>query len=163
MELEDPKMQRRIRRLVTWFGFGNLPKVPGTWGTLGAIPLVWVFSLMGPWGYMLATFFFVILSIQLCEWYGKQTKSEDPSEVVIDEVAGFLVAMTWIPLTPMAFLIGFLVFRFFDIVKPFPISYFDKKVKGGVGVVADDVVAGIFTNILLQVALSRTQWLEWTF
>jgi phosphatidylglycerophosphatase A len=78
---------------------------------------------------------------------------------VIDEVIGFLITMTWLPMTWQAYLAGFLLFRVLDIFKPFPIGYLDEKVPGGLGVVADDVAAGMIANIILQVVLVKTAWL----
>ena len=86
-------------------------------------------------------------------------KKKDPKEVVIDEVAGFLVAMTWLPLSWSSFLAAFLLFRLFDVWKPLFIGYLDKNVKGGLGIVADDLAAGIVTNIILQVVYQQTDWL----
>ena len=83
----------------------------------------------------------------------------DRQEIVIDEVAGFLITMAMIPLTWQTWVAGFLLFRFFDAVKPWPISVLDKKVKGGLGVVVDDVAAGLAANLILQVLITKTDWL----
>ena len=144
----------QVKMLATWFGCGRAPRAPGTVGTLGAIPLVWVFAQFGNYGYMLATMTFVVVSIWIAQAYEDTWATEhDAPEFVMDEVAGFLVAMTWVPLTWQFWLLGFVVFRVLDAAKPFPISWVDRKVPGGVGAVADDLVAGILTNVLLQYAL----------
>jgi phosphatidylglycerophosphatase A len=111
---------------------------------------------LGPLIYMVATLAISILAIFAAEKYERQSDRHDSKEIVIDEMAGMLVTMTWLPITWQAFAVGFLVFRFLDIVKPFPISFFDKKVPGGFGVVVDDLVAGIIGNILLQLVLHHT-------
>ena len=139
-----------ITLLATWFGCGKLPRIPGTFGTLGAIPLVWLFSLFGPMPYMLATLVFSIAAIFVSHLYEVEGGEHDASEIVIDEVAGFLVTMVWIPFAWKYVLVGFVLFRAFDMIKPFPISYVDRQIKGGVGVVGDDLIAGILSNIILQ-------------
>lgn len=146
-------------KMATLFGVGRIPKAPGTWGSLVTLPLCFVLLKLGPFIYMAVTLGLIILAIVAAEHYERQSEKHDSKEIVIDELAGMLVTMTWLPLTWQSFVIGFLVFRFFDIVKPFPISYFDKKVPGGFGVVADDLVAGLLGNILLQLVLHHTAWL----
>lgn len=148
--------EKRLTILATWFGLGWSPKAPGTVGTLGAIPLVFLFMKFGETGYMIASLAFTVLSIWIAQMYEEfVAKEHDNQEIVIDEVAGFLVAMTWVPFTWSTVLIAFVIFRFFDAVKPWPISWMDRKIPGGVGTVADDLVAGIITNILLQVILVK--------
>lgn len=148
-------MQRLIKILATWFGCGLAPQAPGTVGTLGAIPLVMAFSYLNTLHYMIATVTFAVLAIFVAHLYELMNGAgqHDRQEIVIDEVAGFLVTMTWVPLDWRYLLVGFVVFRFFDALKPFPISYIDRNIKGGVGVVADDLVAGILSNIILQALL----------
>ena len=80
----------------------------------------------------------------------------DSKEIVIDEVAGFLITMTWLPMTWQSVVIGFILFRFFDIVKPPPIRQLDKKIQGGVGVMIDDIAAGIISNFILQILFTYT-------
>jgi phosphatidylglycerophosphatase A len=148
MSISEPFI---IRTLATWFGCGRAPKAPGTFGTLGAIPLFILFAQLQPISYMLATFAFAVFSILVAHAHENIFQEHDASEVVIDEVAGLLVTMTWIPCDILHIAAGVVLFRIFDILKPFPISYVDKKVKGGVGAVGDDLVAGILSNIILQV------------
>ncbi len=148
-----------LKILASWFGCGRAPKAPGTFGTLGAIPVVVGFSLLGPMFYLLATLIFTIFAIFVAHFYEILTGRHDDKEVVIDEVAGFLVTMAWTPLTWTYLLLGFLLFRFFDILKPYPISYVDRKVGGGIGCVGDDLLAGILSNIILQLVL-QNGWLS---
>lgn len=153
-------MEKAIRILATWFGCGLAPRGPGTVGTVGAIPLVVLFAYFGEKPYMIATFAFVVFSIFVAHLYEIEHPGDhDRSEVVIDEVAGFLITMTWLPMTPLWFALGFVAFRIFDVIKPWPISWVDAKILGGVGVVADDLVAGILSNIILQTVL-QLGWLR---
>jgi phosphatidylglycerophosphatase A len=152
-------MKSFFLQLATFFGVGKLPKGPGTWGTLATIPLVILLSKAGPLVYMTFTVLLVPLGIIAAEIYTREHNVKDAPEIVIDEVIGFLIAMTWIPQTWQAYFAGFVLFRFLDILKPPPIRYFDKRVPGGLGVVMDDVVAGIMANIFLQVIYAQTPWL----
>lgn len=152
-------LQKILLKLATVFGVGEISKAPGTWGTLAAIPLAYVLISIGSFWQMGWTFVLILISVISAEAYERFHQTHDSSKIVIDEVVGFLVTMMWVPLTWQAFLVGFILFRFFDILKPFPISWVDKKAKGGVGVVADDLLAGIFSNILLQILLTKTSWL----
>jgi phosphatidylglycerophosphatase A len=151
-------MNQVITILATWFGCGKAPKAPGTFGSLGAIPLVFALSFLPPIPYMLVTMIFTIAAIFVAQLYEGITGKHDDKEVVIDEVAGMLVTMAWVPFTWPYVILGFLLFRFFDVLKPFPISYVDKKVGGGIGCVGDDLIAGILSNIILQVILEK-HWL----
>ena len=82
-------------------------------------------------------------------------------KVVIDEVAGFFVTLTWLPVTWQTFLAGFILFRLLDIWKPLFIGVMDRKIKGGAGTVLDDIAAGIVANLILQAVYYRTDWLGW--
>lgn len=139
-----------ISNLATFFGAGLSPKMPGTVGTIAAIPLCYLFFLTGPYGYMVLTFLFTVAAIFISDSYEKSQTSHDRPEIVIDEVAGFLITMTWLPFTPKYVLLGFIFFRVLDIWKPFPISVLNDKVKGGFGVVIDDVAAGLIASVALQ-------------
>jgi phosphatidylglycerophosphatase A len=153
----NSSIRKTVVLLSTWFGCGYLPKVPGTFGTLGAIPLVWLFQQTGETRYLLFTLAFTVVSIYVAQLYEDTVATEhDPSEFVLDEVAGFLVTMTWVPFTWQWVLAGFVLFRILDMVKPFPISWIDRRIPGGVGAMADDLVAGILANIILQFLLQRT-------
>lgn len=150
---------RVIETFATFFKMGRAPYMKGTVGTLGAIPLVFAFNLFGLYGYMGLVFVFCIFALYICDSYELQAQSHDSPEVVIDEVAGFLVAMTWLPYTWQAFVYTFLLFRVLDIVKPWPISLLNDRVKGGWGVLIDDIVAGVLTNLIMQFIYTQTHWL----
>ena len=145
--------------IVTYFGIGYLKPAPGTWGTLFTIPLWYFLSQLGPVVYMAVTFLLIVVAIAACEIYEKHIEGHDHSHVVIDEVVGYLITMTWLPFTWQACVLGFFLFRILDIAKPFPIGYLDKKVGGGFGVVVDDLVAGAIANIVLQLVYTNTSWL----
>lgn len=139
-----------LTQIATFFGIGRIPKAPGTWGTLFALPLVFLLMKLGVLIYMAATLGITILGIVAAEHYEQQSSKHDSKEIVIDEVIGILVTMTLLPMTWQAFVAGFILFRFLDILKPFPINHFDRKVSGGFGVVVDDVVAGMIANMALH-------------
>lgn len=143
----------------TWFYLGKSPLIPGTVGTIGAIPLVWLFYSFGNYNYMVASSLLTLAAVMAATLYEEKLGVHDSSQIVIDEVAGFVIAMTWLPMTWQAFAIGLLVFRLLDILKPFPIGWLERRIEGGLGVVVDDVAAGIIANIVLQVIYSRTDWL----
>lgn len=145
-----------IRLLATWFGCGRAPFFPGTVGTLGALPLVWLLGRGGEEFYLAATAAFVVLAIFVAQVYETQLVSRhDSPELVIDEVAGFLITMAGMPFSWSFVVTGFVLFRIFDMLKPFPISYLDRKVPGGFGAVIDDVVAGLAGNLVLQFLLHK--------
>jgi phosphatidylglycerophosphatase A len=148
-----------IKRYVTFFGAGLSPKAPGTMGTLAAIPLAAFFLWAGPLWHMAFVLVLTVFSIWACEMYERQKGGHDHQEVVIDEVIGYLIAVTWMPLTWQSLGAAFVLFRFFDILKPFPISWMDRKIGGGVGVIADDIAAGLVSNLILQWVLANTLYL----
>jgi phosphatidylglycerophosphatase A len=104
-----------IKIFATWFGLGRAPKAPGTFGTVGAIPLVYLFSRFGEFQYMFATLAFTVAAIMVAHIYELTIADEhDSPEFVMDEVAGFLVTMTWVPFTWQYVLAGFILFRVLD-------------------------------------------------
>jgi phosphatidylglycerophosphatase A len=137
--------------LATGFGAGYSPIAPGTLGTLVAIPIYYFLSDIPSPFYEITLVGFFFLSVWISEnaeaFFGKK---DDP-RIVIDEVMGFLITMLWLPKAILFVILGFFLFRFFDILKPFPIRYLERRLKGGLGVVLDDVMAGIYANVVLQV------------
>ena len=135
----------------TGFGVGYSPIAPGTLGTLITIPIYYFLSAISSPIYELTliTFFFLSswISGQAQNYLGRQ---DDP-RIVVDEMMGFLITMLWLPKTIFSVITGFFLFRFFDILKPFPIRRMEKRWRGGYGVVLDDVVAGIYANIVLHI------------
>jgi len=133
--------------------------MPGTAGTLVGIPVAWLFFRSGPAIYIFLTFALILAAIYVAEVYESFTNRHDRPEVVIDEIAGYVVTMALLPWNWKTALAGFVLFRIFDIIKPFPISLADKKVPGGFGVVLDDVMAGLASNVILQLLVTHTPWL----
>lgn len=151
--------QKVIIQLATFFGAGKLPKSPGTWGTLATIPLWYLLAQLHALPYMIVVLLLCVAAILIAQAYENMMGTHDSKEIVIDEVVGFLITMTWLPLTWQSLLAGFVLFRIVDIVKPPPIRQLDQKVKGGMGVVIDDIAAGIVCNIILQLIYTQTNWL----
>jgi len=99
------------------------------------------------------------VAIVICQLYEGKFGMHDGPEIVIDEVAGYMITLTWLPLTWQVWVLSFFLFRALDILKPFPLSWIDRRVKGGAGVVADDVAAGVIANMALQALYTHTTWL----
>lgn len=152
-------MNSFFKSLAVFFGAGHFPKGPGTFATFLTIPLVLLMNWAGPLYMMGFIAILTFLGIQAADVYEKAKGGHDHSEIVIDEVVGFLITMLWLPNTWQAVLIGFCLFRALDIFKPFPIGYLDKKIPGGMGVMADDIAAGVLANIVLQILYTKTMWL----
>lgn len=148
--------KRLVEGLATGFFYGKIRHTPGTFGTLWGIPVAWLFVQGGPYFYMIAAILLILFASAISELYERETGHHDTSEIVIDEVAGYVVTMTWLPATWQSFLAGFLVFRFFDILKPWPIGHLDEKIPGGLGTVLDDVAAGMASNVVLQIVFAQT-------
>jgi len=149
-EIRNTKMNRFFLILATGFGVGYSPIAPGTLGTIITIPLYYFLSAIRSPLYEITLIAFIFLSVWISEnaeiFFGKR---DDP-RIVIDEMMGFLITMLWVPKTVRFIILGFFLFRFFDILKPFPIRRLEKRLKGGWGVVLDDVMAGVYANIILQ-------------
>lgn len=142
--------QKLIQFVATGFYSGLSPRAPGTIGSLAVLPLLY-FALQLEWKlYIILTLALFFLGVWVCSQYEKTFKRHDASEVVVDEFAGMFVAGFLMEPTIVHLGVIFVVFRIFDILKPFPISYLDRKVPGGMGVMIDDIVAGFFTSIVLQ-------------
>jgi phosphatidylglycerophosphatase A len=131
---------------------GYVPWAPGTFGSLLALPLL-VALASAPWpaaGTALLIALASALAMPVCGRAGRVWGQTDSSRIVLDEVCGMLIAGAFLPITVRHLGAAFLVFRLFDIVKPFPASHFDRHVKNGLGVVADDLVAGIYANLVVR-------------
>lgn len=138
----------------TWFGAGLLPWIPGTWGSAAALPFAWVLmTLGGPLALLAATVICFGFGWWASSVYVRLTGTEDPGEVVIDEVAGQWLVLLAAPLDPLSYAIAFVLFRIFDIWKPWPVSWADRKIGGGLGIMLDDILAagyGLGLLILLN-------------
>ena len=136
-ELKDP-----VVFVALGLGSGLSPKAPGTAGTLATVPLVYFLQQQTLLVYVVVTLFVLATGSWVCGYAAKKLQVHDHSGIVYDEVAGFLITMFMVPTGWQWMLAGFVLFRFFDAVKPWPISWFDKNVHGGFGIMFDDVVAG---------------------
>lgn len=143
-ELKDP-----IVFLALGFGSGLAPKAPGTAGTLVAVPLYLLLNELNLSVYLAVTLLVSIIGIWMCAYTANKLKVHDHPAIVIDEIAGFFITMAIAPPGWLWVLIGFVLFRFFDAVKPWPISWIDKNVKGGFGIMVDDVVAGLVSMLCM--------------
>lgn len=135
------------------FGSGLVPVAPGTFGTLAAIPL-WL--LMADLAFIVqcaVIVFAAFVGIYFCAKTADDLGAHDHGAIVWDEFVGYWVAMMFAPSGWGWVLVGFLLFRFFDILKPWPIRVLDKKVHGGFGIMVDDVLAGVFAGVVIQIVL----------
>ncbi len=153
-----PNLLNPVHFLAFGFGSGLAPKAPGTAGTLAAIPLLYLMSLLGSINYLIVLTIVILVGIWLCQKTSDDLGVHDHSGIVWDEFAGLFVTMIAVPLTWKTITAGFLLFRLFDIWKPWPIGWLDKKVSGGLGIMLDDIVAGVFAAGVLQLAL-HYEWL----
>lgn len=142
-----------ILLLASGFGIGYFPIAPGTWATLLAIPIEYFLSKISfpLYEVTILTLFF------LSSWISGKAEflfgRRDDPRIVIDEILGFFITMLWIPKTSSSIALGFFLFRFFDIVKPLPIRDIERRLKGGYGVIMDDVIAGIYGNLILRLII----------
>lgn len=140
-----------VSLLATWFGAGKIPFMPGTMGTAAALPFAYAIHVYGgPQALFIAALLTFLIGIFVAEQFMKLSfTSHDPKEIVIDEVAGVWLLLVALPPTLNGYIAGFLVFRIFDILKPWPISLCDRKVLGGVGVMLDDFAAAVYPVVIL--------------
>ncbi|MBX3447106.1 MAG: phosphatidylglycerophosphatase A [Parvibaculaceae bacterium] len=130
--------------LATWFGSGLLRPAPGTWGTLAAFPFaLGLHYAGGPLLLLVAAALLFIAGIPAATAYCRAAERDDASEVVVDEVVAIWLVLAALPLTPIAWISAFFLFRFFDILKPWPIRVIERRFKGGFGVMIDDVFAAL--------------------
>lgn len=129
--------------IATWFYAGLLPAVPGTWGSLAALPILWLVSSSGGVAGV-ASFALLVGAVGL--WashrYAQAAAQHDPSSIVVDEVVGQAIALIAVGPDAVVYAVGFVAFRVLDIVKPWPISWADRRLAGGVGIMLDDIFAG---------------------
>jgi len=133
------------------FGSGLAPKAPGTVGTLAAIPLYLLLAPLSWPGYLAALVVAFVLGVVVCQWASDMLGVHDHGGNVWDEFVGFWLTLFLVPNEWHWIALGFVLFRFFDIVKPFPIKWLDKRVKGGFGIMIDDVIAGLFAWAVLMI------------
>jgi phosphatidylglycerophosphatase A len=145
LSIRDPRVL-----LATWFGVGLLPKAPGTWGSLAALPFAWIIhQSLGKPGLVVAVVLLFLVGIWSAGYVSKHSATKDPGAIVIDEVAGQWLVL--LPVHPDIILygLGFVLFRVADILKPWPVSWADRTVRGGLGVMLDDLLAAVYAGAAL--------------
>ena len=149
-----PELNKPYHLLATFFGIGLLKPAPGTWGSLAAVILWYFLDFLHPYTHIILPAF-ILCSWLVCIKADQDSESKDNSFIVIDEVAGMLVALTFIAHEAILYFFAFLLFRLFDILKPWPISWVDKNVKGGFGILLDDLIAGFVAGgIIFAILIS---------
>jgi phosphatidylglycerophosphatase A len=131
------------------FGSGLAKKAPGTFGTLSAIPVYGLLAQANMFVYGLLTMIVTIAGVWICGMAADKLGEHDFGGIVWDEIAGFLITMWLVPFSWQTIIAGFILFRFFDILKPWPIKWLDQHIQGGLGIMVDDVVAAIFAGSIL--------------
>ncbi len=151
---EAPDLLRKPMQFLAFgFGSGLSPKAPGTAGTLVAIPLYLLIADLSLLHYSLVIVVTSLLGIWICGVASRQLKVHDHPGIVWDEFVGYWITMWAVPGDWMWIIAGFVAFRVFDIVKPWPVSVLDKRVGGGLGIMVDDMLAGVMACITLHVAM----------
>jgi phosphatidylglycerophosphatase A len=141
--------------LGSWFGAGLLPVAPGTWGSLAALPGAWAIEgASGKLGLAVAAGIVFAVGCWAGERVANASAIEDPSAVVIDEVAAQWLVLLPAPLDPLPYAAAFLLFRTFDIWKPWPVRWADRHLEGGLGIMLDDLLAAVYAALVLTVLLA---------
>lgn len=142
-----------VQFLAFGFGSGLSPKAPGTVGTLAAVPVYLLVADWPLWAYSLLVLAAAVVGVWICQRASDQLQVHDHPGIVWDEFVGFWITLWAVPADWLWIAIGFVVFRILDIAKPWPISHLDRKVKGGFGIMIDDILAGVMACAILHVAL----------
>jgi phosphatidylglycerophosphatase A len=148
--------QKIVLFLATGGYLGHMPIAPGTFGSLPGLLICLGISRISLGYAIMLALILTAMAIGIAQQARKLIGGKDPSSIVIDEITGMTITLLGIPLTPLSLILGFLVFRAFDILKPFPIHFLDEKVPGGAGIVLDDVMAGVYGNLLIRIFLWMT-------
>lgn len=150
----SPKLLANPAHLLSLgLGSGLAPFAPGTFGTLMAIPLYLLMSHLSLTLYLAISAVLFVIGIGLCGYTASAMGEHDHPSIVWDEVVGYLITMAAAPAGWLWVAIGFVLFRIFDILKPWPIRWADKKVSGGLGIMLDDVLAGVYAWIIMQILI----------
>ena len=139
--------------LATGFFIGRVPFAPGTFGTFIGLPICYLLARIHIGLAVVWVVLFIGLSVALASAAEKTLNQKDPAQIVIDEIAGILVTFLGHPFNLQTAVLGFILFRVFDILKPIPIGWLEHKVSGGSGIVVDDVVAGVYANLALRLVI----------
>jgi len=142
-------LKKPIQMLAFGFGSGLAKKAPGTMGTLAAVPIYYVVATFLVDYYLPILLLVCITGVWICGQAAKELGVHDHGGIVWDEIAGYLLTMYWVGFGWQNMLLGFILFRVFDILKPWPISWIDEKVGGGFGIMLDDLVAALMAAVCL--------------
>ena len=145
--------QKTIIFLATGGLIGFSPVAPGTFGSLAALPLCLLISTLHAGSALIFVAALILFSTWIAHAAEKIDAQKDPKQVVVDEICGMAIALFALPFAPVFIIGAFALFRLFDILKPFPIRWVDKKVPGGWGIILDDLIAGLFANVLMRAGL----------
>ena len=143
-----PNLKNPYHLLATWFGIGKLRPAPGTCGSAVAAAMWYFLESAHAYIYIILPIF-ILFSWLICFKASMDCDSDDHQSIVIDEVAGMLLALSFVSHDILNYIYAFLLFRLFDIWKPWPISWVDKNIKGGIGVLLDDLIAGLFAGVII--------------
>ncbi|MEH6452273.1 MAG: phosphatidylglycerophosphatase A [Psychromonas sp.] len=149
-DLKGLKLSNPIHLAAVGFGSGLANKAPGTFGTIAAVPLYYLMSFLSVETYIAILVVSSILGVWICHVTSRDMGVHDHKAIVWDEFVGYWITMLMVPFSIQWAIVGFILFRFFDILKPYPISWLDKKVHGGFGIMIDDIVAGVFAGVVLH-------------
>ncbi|PVZ72552.1 phosphatidylglycerophosphatase A family protein [Pelagibaculum spongiae] len=146
----DSIWKNPVHFLAFGFGSGAAPVAPGTFGTLAAVPLFLLMSPLSLWAYAVITLLICLVGVWICGKTSSDIGVHDHGGIVWDEFAGYLITMFALPFSWQSIVGGFIVFRIFDIFKPWPIKWLDQKVHGGLGIMLDDILAGVFSCLVMH-------------
>ncbi|NNG00427.1 MAG: phosphatidylglycerophosphatase A [Desulfobacteraceae bacterium] len=149
---------RKSACLFLAWGFysGKIPKAPGTFGSLAALPFCFLLSVLPTYASIAVIIIFVGIAVWIAGNAEKLLNEKDPGSIVIDEIAGMFVVFMGLPFTPGIIAGGFVLFRVLDILKPIPIRTIERRLSGGTAIVMDDVAAGVMVNLLLRLVMVFT-------
>ena len=146
-------LKNPLHFLAVGFGSGLVPIMPGTFGSLAALPILVALSSASIWTFLAVTVLASVAGVVICGKTAQDMGVHDHGSIVWDEIAGMLITFLLVPITPVTLLIGFILFRLFDILKPWPIGFIDKHVHGGTGIMLDDIIAGLMACLVLHSAM----------
>ena len=147
-------MKNPVHFLALGFGSGLVPVMPGTFGSLAAIPLLLLCANLSTPSFIAVTLIASVVGIYLCGKTADDMQVHDHGSIVWDEIAGMFVTFLFLPLTASTLVLGFVLFRLFDILKPWPIGVIDKRLHGGTGIMLDDLLAGAMACACLHICVT---------
>jgi phosphatidylglycerophosphatase A len=147
-------MKNPVHFLALGFGSGLVPVMPGTFGSLAAVPLLLLAMNLSLPSFIAVTLIASVVGIYLCGKTADDMQVHDHGSIVWDEIAGMFVTLLFLPITASTLILGFLLFRIFDILKPWPIGIIDKRLHGGMGIMLDDILAGAMACACLHICVT---------